>query len=143
MIHKANGATQPQELLYLGIPSEPATCIEKHITIVYHEIYTMVLEKNIIAFEWDEGNTTKNWVKHQVSNGEAEEVFYDKNKMTTDDFLHSQLEKRFVLLGKTKTGRLLKLIYTVRQNKIRIISARDANRKEEKFYEETTYSTRV
>jgi len=82
-----------------------------------------------IQFEWNKGNIDKNFIKHSVSNTECEEIFFDKNKIILKDLLHSGKELRFVILGKTKKGRLLFSIFTLRKNKIRIISSRDINKK--------------
>lgn len=85
-------------------------------------------------FEWDEGNTDKN-KKHGVDNTEAEEAFFDKKLKIFPDTTHSLLENRFILLGKTKKQRLLFIVFTKRKNKIRIVSARDINKKEVFLYE--------
>ena len=77
-------------------------------------------------------------MKHQVTNRECEEVFFDKNKKISKDVLHSNKEKRYILLGKTKKDRLLFIIFTIREKKIRIVSARDINKKEVRLYEKTT-----
>ena len=86
-------------------------------------------------FDWDEGNTGKNWEKHRVSDQECEEVFFDENKIILKDVFHSEKEGRFIILGKTKKNRLLFVVFTKRSNKIRIISARDVNKKERRLYE--------
>ncbi len=86
-------------------------------------------------FIWDKGNTDKNYEKHNVTNAEAEEVFDDQNKAVFKDILHSGSESRFILLGKSNLGRLLFIVFTIRgKNKIRVISARDINRKEMYLY---------
>ena len=91
-------------------------------------------------FDWDEGNRNKNSLKHNVSTKEAEEVFTN-NPLLSEDIKHSDKEKRFRALGKTITGRLLFVVFTIRTSnqelKIRIISARDTNKKEEVDYEKT------
>lgn len=88
-----------------------------------------------LEFDWDQGNTNKNLSKHQVTNREAEEVFVNQPNHNTPDLTHSQNEARFTLLGKTNQKRLLTVIYTIRNNRARIISARDMGRKERAFYE--------
>lgn len=93
----------------------------------------MRVQKQVVEFEWDKGNIEKN-KKHNVEDKELEEVFFDKNKCIFKDILHSNNEERFILLGKTKKKRILYLVFTKR-NKIRIISARDINKKEEHLYE--------
>ena len=57
--------------------------------------------------------------------------------MSLADPLHSGVESRFVLLGKSRNGRLLAIVHTERGDTIRIISARIATRKERKIYEES------
>lgn len=90
----------------------------------------MISLKDPIGFEWDIGNQDKNWRKHKVSASEIEESFFDKEKKISKDFLHSQLEDRFVLIGKTKRNRILFIVFTRREHKVRVISARDLNKKE-------------
>lgn len=96
----------------------------------------MKILKQPFEFEWDKGNIDKN-KKHRVSERETEQVFFDDRKVIYKDALHSKLEKRMIVLGKTKDERLLYIVFTTRNSKIRIISARDINKKEVKFYEKT------
>ena len=88
-------------------------------------------------FDWDQWNTDKIRQKHKVEPYECEEVFFDDDKVILKDVLHSEQEKRFVLLGKTKKKRLLFLVYTERNHKIRVISARDLNKRERGLYGKT------
>lgn len=88
-----------------------------------------------IEFEWDKGNIGKNLLKHSVTNKEAEEVFDDEPLLISEDIKHSTKEKRFQALGKTSGNRLLFLSFTLRKDKVRIISARDMSKKEEVKYE--------
>jgi uncharacterized protein len=88
-----------------------------------------------LLFDWDEGNINKNFNKHGVTSQEAEEVFTREPLVVSEDVKHSQVEERFQALGKTAKGRMLFLSFTIRKDKIRIISVRDANRKEEVIYE--------
>ena len=97
----------------------------------------MVVIQNVIEFEWDEGNRGKNR-KHRVDDKESEEVFFDEHSRIFKDVLHSQHEERLRIIGKTQQGRLLFIVFTKRGDKVRIISARDTNRNEEKLYEEAT-----
>lgn len=92
--------------------------------------------KEISGFEWDKGNKGKNLIKHKIIDEECEEVFFDQNKKILTDIIHSGTEERHILIGKTKKQRLIFLVFTIRKNKIRIISARDLNNKEYKLYEE-------
>lgn len=82
-----------------------------------------------IEFEWDKGNAGKNLGKHGVSDKECEEVFLNKPDITADD-THSQEEKRFRASGKTNENRPLVVIFTLRKKWVRVISARDMNKKE-------------
>lgn len=95
------------------------------------------------TFEWDNGNINKNWISHQVSNEEAEEVFDDNYSIALEDIIHSEKEKRYILIGSTDAGLILFIVFTIRADKVRIISARNANRKEVQQYEKATRSTKV
>lgn len=95
------------------------------------------------GFEWDEGNIGKNWEKHKVSHIECEEIFFNIPIIVRKDALHSTSEARYFVLGKTDRDRLLFVVFTVRGARIRIISARDMNRKERKVYEQTKENTQV
>ena len=88
------------------------------------------------GFEWDEGNSDKNWFLHQVTNAECEEVFFNIPLIVADDTKHSVTEKHYYVLGQTDRGRLLFIAFTIRDNFIRVISARDMNKRESKRYEE-------
>lgn len=98
--------------------------------------------KDLVEFEWDKGNIGKN-KKHGVEDKEAEEVFLDDKKIVFRDSLHSKLEERFIIIGKTKHGRLLYVAYTKRDGKLRIISARSVNKKEVYIYEEKTKTAKI
>lgn len=82
------------------------------------------------GFDWDEGNLLKNWKRHRVSATECEEVFFNEPLVTAADVEYSNHEDRCHALGKTDAGRLLFLVFTTRKRLIRVISARDMNRKE-------------
>ena len=77
------------------------------------------------GFEWDEGNSTKNWVQHDVTNGECEQIFFNRPLIVKRDKAHSEIENRYYALGRTNFNRLLFMVFTIRGQKIRIISARD------------------
>ncbi|MGO9016216.1 MAG: BrnT family toxin [Dissulfurispiraceae bacterium] len=95
------------------------------------------------GFDWDEGNINKNWEKHRVSHIECEEIFFNDPIIFKRDEPHSTSEDRYFVLGKTDSDRLLFVVFTLRGAKIRIISARDMNRKEKKAYEQTQEDTQV
>ncbi len=93
--------------------------------------------EQIDGFEWDEGNLDKNWLLHQVLNTEAEQIFFNEPLIIKEDTRHSsKSEIRFHGLGSTDNGRCLFVVFTLRENKIRIISARDMSRKERTMYHE-------
>lgn len=95
----------------------------------------MVVISEPIQFDWDKGNTDKNLIKHNVEINEVEETFFDTNKVIYNDVFHSQKEDRYILIGKTKSGRLLYTVFVFRDQKIRTISSRDINKKEVSLYE--------
>ena len=86
------------------------------------------------GFEWDKHNSEKNWRKHRVSLLECEEIFFNRPLVVADDKKHSKKEIRFYALGRTDKGRMLFVVFTVRRNNIRVISARDMSRKERTVY---------
>ncbi len=86
------------------------------------------------GFEWDEHNAEKNWLKHHVSPEECEEVFFNLPLIVAEDTGHSEQECRYYCLGQTSRSRFLFIVFTVRGNLIRIISARDMSRKERNVY---------
>jgi len=89
------------------------------------------------GFEWNNGNVEKNWERHRVAFWEAEEVFFNEPLVIRTDREHAASEPRYLALGRTESGRLLFLSFTVRRSLIRIISARDMTRKEARIYERT------
>ena len=85
-------------------------------------------------FEWDEGNATKNWVKHDVAQSECEEIFFNRPLLVKLDEDHSLTETRYYALGKTDGNRLLTIVFTIRIDRIRVISARDMTERERRRY---------
>lgn len=94
------------------------------------------LLSHVEGFDWDKGNITKNWERHKVSYVECEEVFFNAPFVVKTAEPHSFVEDRYYVLGKTDKDRLLFIVFTIRRNKIRVISARDMSRKERKVYEQ-------
>lgn len=88
------------------------------------------------GFDWNRGNIEKNWLKHKVSPVECEQVFFNRPLIVSGDPKHSTSERRFAAFGSTDAGRLLAIIFAKRKKSLRVISARDMNRKERKFYEQ-------
>lgn len=90
-----------------------------------------------LTFEWDERKARGNSSKHRVSFVEAMTVFGDTRAVTIDDPLHStEDEERYVTLGMSNRGRILVVVHTEREGRIRIISARRARARERRDYEE-------
>ena len=86
-------------------------------------------------FEWDPDKAATNLKKHGISFEEAATSFFDVLSVTISDPLHSEVEKRAVLIGQSSNGRLLVTVHADRGSRIRLISARTAARKERKHYE--------
>ncbi|MCB0035961.1 MAG: BrnT family toxin, partial [Anaerolineales bacterium] len=87
-------------------------------------------------FEWDDEKARKNLDKHGVSFEEAKTSFVDPFYIDFYDPDHSVNEERYILVGQSERLRLLVVSYTERNTKIRLISAREATRKEKEAYEE-------
>lgn len=88
-----------------------------------------------LAFDWNEGNRNKNLIKHNVQFKECEEIFFNEPLNIFSDLVHSIKEKRFLAYGKTNNLRKLAVVFTIRNEKIRVISGRDMNKKERSKYE--------
>lgn len=86
------------------------------------------------GFQWDDGNSCKNLIKHDVTDGECEEIFFNAPILFANDVKHSDIETRVAAFGLTNSGRRLTVVFTVRRQLIRIISARDMNRRERELY---------
>ena len=95
----------------------------------------MTVKAKLVSFEWDRGNIEKNVIKHGVTQREAEEVFLSNDSYIQPDFKHSAHEKRNIILGKTTAGIQLFIVFTMRKNAVRIISARRMHEKEVEKYE--------
>ncbi len=90
---------------------------------------------DIIGFDWDDGNRDKNYLRHNVLNGECEDVFFNQPLVIVSDIKHSKKEKRYAAFGVTDGGRRLAVVFTFRAKLLRVISARDMTRKERGYYE--------
>jgi hypothetical protein len=89
-------------------------------------------------FEWDARKARANNRKHGVSFEEAKTVFSDPLGRITDDPRHSLSEQRYVLVGTSRRGRLLAIMFSERADNIRLISARRATNRERNAYEEAS-----
>ena len=88
-----------------------------------------------LDFEWDEAKEERNLTKHGVAFHEARSVFRDLWAVTVLDPRTAE-EHRFLTLGLSSQGRLLVVVYTERDDRIRLISARPATPRERKTYSE-------
>jgi uncharacterized protein len=84
------------------------------------------------------GNIGKNFKKHGVSDGEAEEVFQSWPLVFYDDIMHSADEERYTVLGRNRGNSLRTVVFTIRGLEIRVISARPMSVRDRKLYEQAT-----
>lgn len=96
-----------------------------------------------ISFEWGQGNAPRNLHKHGVTYQEAEEIFTNEPLVVTGDVEHSRGERRFWAFGTTRSNRRLFAAFTIRNNRVRIISIRDMTKLEEDAYEELEKNPRI
>ena len=91
----------------------------------------------IEGFDWDESNSRKSVEKHDVSQAEVEQIFFNDPLLVVEDVSYSVRELRLQTLGRTDAGRLLHISFTLRSDGklIRVISARTMHRKERLRYE--------
>jgi uncharacterized DUF497 family protein len=82
-----------------------------------------------VEFEWDPSKAERNFRKHGARFAEAATLFEDDAALTMLD--DNPREKRFIALGRGSTGRNLVVVYTVRGERVRMISAREATRREQ------------
>lgn len=99
----------------------------------------MIKFDKIEGFQWDKGNIDKNLQKHGISNNESEQIFFNEPLIVAGDIIHSTSDEiRYFALGKTNSNKQLTVIFTIRENLIRIISARLMSKKEKEIYHEKT-----
>jgi len=87
------------------------------------------------GFDWDDANAAKIWSTHEVSPMECEQAFFNLPLVAANDERHSDAEARYYVLGQSDAGRRLFVVVTVRDDLLRVISARPMSRKERKVYE--------
>ena len=92
---------------------------------------------NATGFDWDAGNAGKVVSRHGVEPGECEQAFLSEPFLISYDEMHSKSEPRWRALGGTSAGRWLFIVFTVRNTLVRVLAARDMNRKERVHYDET------
>jgi uncharacterized DUF497 family protein len=88
-----------------------------------------------VDFEWDPEKDRANQSKHGVSFAEASTVFGDPLAQTVPDPRHSEGEFRYITIGSSSSGRLLVVAHTDRGERIRLITAREAESRERRDYE--------
>lgn len=98
------------------------------------DFYDFDLNK-VEGFDWDDGNTEKNKKKHNLDKWQIEEVFFNDPFLVFEDLKHSHTEIRWYALGRTDNNLKLLVVFTLRKNLIRVISARKMNKKERVIYE--------
>ena len=91
---------------------------------------------DLSRFQWDAGNSEKNWLAHDVSRSETEQAFFSRPLLLASDPAHSEAEARYFALGRTNVGRRLTIVFTIRGPLIRPIMARDMSRPERTLYAE-------
>lgn len=100
-----------------------------------------IILKNCTGFDWDSGNRDKNHIKHNVSCNECEQIFFNEPLLLYEDSQHSILETRLYALGMTDDGRELFIVFTIHNQRIRIISTCDMSKKKRQIYEQTKKNT--
>ena len=101
-------------------------------------IYIIPMNNELLTctgFQWDDGNSEKNWISHQVTKSECEQIFFNQPLIVGNDEKHSIIERRYYTLGHTDSNRPLYIVCTIRKNLIRVISARDMSKKEREVYD--------
>ena len=81
-----------------------------------------------LKFIWDSEKAEKNYQKHKIKFEDAALVFFDENRIDDFDEVHSDFEDRYKVIGRVK--KILAVIYTEREDRNRIISARRADKDE-------------
>ena len=95
---------------------------------------------DLSGFQWNAGNSEKNWLAHDVSQAETEQVFFNRPVLLTADVAHSRVEARYYLLGKTTGARFLTIVFTIRETLVRPIMARDMSRRERRIFTEQEHA---
>jgi uncharacterized DUF497 family protein len=87
------------------------------------------------GFQWDEGNVEKHWLRHHVSRGETEQVFFNRPLVVVAGEQRTESTARYYALGQADARRPLCIVFTVRGDLIRVISTRPMSRQERRMYE--------
>jgi len=111
--------------------------------ILMEWLWSWLLNTPIFEFEWDKGNSLKNFVKHKVTRQEVEEVFIGRQAIPLGKQMELEAsEDRYGIIGPTWHERLLTIIFTFRNKKVRAISSRPASKKERKTYDKVRKITK-
>ena len=94
----------------------------------------MIIFDAALEFEWNEAKAESNYAKHGITFAEASLVFFDPNHFAQQDTRREYGEKRFKIIGKIKEKIIVAVVYTDRENRIRLISARKARKNEKEKY---------
>jgi len=86
------------------------------------------------GFDWDDGNAPKWRTRYDVHPGECEQAFLREPFIFSADAKHSHTERRWCALGRTYADRYLYLVFTLRGSLMRVVQARNMNRKERRSY---------
>lgn len=89
-----------------------------------------------LNFDWDNDKSRRHLTKHRATFEEASTIFADPMSVTIENPAHSSVEERFITIGRSGRRQMLVVVHTDREGHIRIISARQATRREKKIYEE-------
>ena len=87
-----------------------------------------------LKFEWSEEKDRANYFKHGLSFDRAKTIWADKGALEFYDFPHSVAEDRFVRIGVSAEGEILTVVYCMRGQRVRLISARHATKNEKVIY---------
>jgi uncharacterized protein len=108
----------------------------------FHPYMTMVYERSatldevlssLEGFQWDAGNSDKNWRRHAVRQIEAEQLFFNRPLVAAASE-YPGTEQRFFALGRTDSGRELAVVFTIRGKLLRVISAWPMSRRERRTH---------
>ena len=89
---------------------------------------------HVTGFEWDDGNSDKNWLRHRVTRAEAEQLFLNRPLLVAHSPGRTRIEARYFALGRTDLDRHLAIVFAVRGALLRVISARPMSRRERRSY---------
>lgn len=93
--------------------------------------------EGVTGFQWDHGNSDKNWLRHKVTQAEIEQVFFNHPLLALVESRPSSVEVRYFAFGPTNEGRLLTMVFARRGEHLRVSSARPISRRERRKHDET------